>query len=77
MRYHEIKGGIKVPLSIEEHTLVESVGKRGIVSESDFEHERDAELARTLCSRGIFELIENEDDTIAYKVNKLEDIWRD
>lgn len=77
MRYFEIKGGIQVPLSNEERRLVESVEKAGQVNRSDLE-ERDQELARQLCGRGIFNMIENEeDDSITYTVNKLEEIWRD
>lgn len=76
MRYFEIKGGIQIPLSFEEHVLVESISKAGSVCNEDLE-ERDAELARQLCSRGIFEMIENDDDSITYVVNKLEDIWRE
>ncbi|MNK29868.1 hypothetical protein D3C87_482710 [compost metagenome] len=77
MRYYEIKGGIQVPLSNEERRLVESVEEAGQVKADDLD-ERDRELSRQLCGRGIFNMIENEeDDSITYTVNKLEEIWRD
>lgn len=76
MRYFEIKGGIHIPLSIEEQRMVKMASKTGLLAQVDLD-ERDAEVARLLCGRGVFLMIENEDDSITYKVNKLEDIWRD
>ncbi len=76
MRYFEIKSGIRIPLSNEERRLLESVETEGQVLSEDLD-ERDRELARQLVIRGVFNLIENEDDSITYTVNKLEDIWRD
>lgn len=76
MRFYEIKGGIQVPLSNEERRLLESVETEGQVLGEDLD-ERDRELARQLVVRGVFNMIENEDDSITYTVNKLEDIWRD
>jgi hypothetical protein len=76
MRYFEMKGGIQLPLSIEEFALVEEIETKGKVNEQDLE-ERDAELARRLVSRGALNQIENEDNTVEYSVNKLDDIRRD
>lgn len=71
-----MKGGIQLPLSIEEFTLVEEIQAKGKVNEQDL-NERDAELARRLVSRGALNQIEHEDYTVEYTVNKIDDIRRD
>lgn len=76
MRYHEIKGGIQVPLSLEEARILKLVESEGSVSNEKLD-ERDAELARLMCGRGVLNMIESEEEQITYTVNKLEDIWRD
>lgn len=76
MRYIEIKGGIRLPLSNEERRLFEEIEDKKLVQAEELD-ERDAELARKMTSRGALQMIENEDETIAYAVSKLEEIWRD
>jgi hypothetical protein len=76
MRYVEIKGGIQLPLSNEERRLFEEIEDKKLVPAEELD-ERDAELARKMTSRGALLMIENEDESIAYVVNKLEEIWRD
>lgn len=76
MRYIEIKGGIRVPLSFEERRIIKILEGSGSVIDTDLD-ERDRETARLMCSRGVLNMIENSDETITYTVNKLEEIWRD
>lgn len=76
MRYIEIKGGINVPLSNEEQRLVETIAEAQTLSSSEMD-QRDTELARQLCGRGVLNQIEEADETLSYSVNKLEDLWRD
>lgn len=76
MRYIEIKGGIQLPLSNEERKLYEQIEEAKVVQAEELE-ERDAELARKMMSRGALLMIENEDETIAYAVNRLEEMWRE
>ena len=79
MRFHEIRSGIRIPLSQEESRLVEEIEESGSVTRTTLEERepRDAELARKLCSRGVLDMIESEDEEITYKVSRLDDIWRD
>jgi hypothetical protein len=72
----EIKGGIQVPLSNEERRLVEMFDESASINVNEMD-QRDAELARLLCARGVLTQIEETDESLTYSVNKLEDIWRD
>lgn len=76
MRFYEIKGGIHIPLSNEELILVGYLEEKPSLSSEELD-ERGLELARLLVSRGVLNRIENDDNTVEFTLNKLEDIWRD
>ena len=77
MRYRDIRGGFSVPVSNEEHELLERIeateGKQIPREELD---EREQELARKMVSRGTLNRFRRDDSTV-YVINDLDDIWRD
>ena len=75
MRFREIRGGFQVPVSNEEHRLLERIEETGMIERSQLD-ERELELARIMVSRGILDRLKQEGSTTHYVINNLEDIWR-
>lgn len=75
MRFIDIQGGLRIPVSQEEQTLIEHIRKHQHVLRTSL-GERQRELARKMVSRGVLNRGLNEDDQVFYVVNDLEDIWR-
>lgn len=73
MRYFEIQGGIRMPISEEEVALLDAAKDAQLVDESL--DERDQEVARKMVSRGLLNRL-FQDGKIYYEPNGLEDIWR-
>lgn len=74
MRYCEVAGGLRIPVSSEENTLVEKIRKGGTMEKKKLD-EREREVARKLVSRGVLNR-KCADDGIKYEVNDLQDVWR-
>ena len=76
MRFMEIRGGIQIPVSIEEQGLVDLIeSKEEKVITLDEMDERQQELARKLVSRGVLDRTTNE-GTLYFMVSRLTDLWR-
>ncbi len=73
MRYFEIAGGIRMPISEEETALLDQA-KDNLVEDSELD-ERNQEVARKMVSRGLFNRL-SKDGKIYYAANGLEDIGR-
>lgn len=73
MRWHEIAGGIRVPLSQEERDIMKRASE-GRIARADLD-EREQEVARRMVSRGVLRRI--KDDGKAYfEPEGSEDLWR-
>lgn len=73
MRYFEISGGFRVPISSEEQQLLDEVKSAGRI-EHDKLDERGQELARLMVSRGVLNR-ETVEETMTYTANQP-DAWR-
>jgi hypothetical protein len=73
-KFYDIKGGFKVPASIEESELIETIKEKVTVKNEDL-NEREQEVARILTSRGLLERI-FIDSQMHFKFNKLSNIHR-
>lgn len=76
MRFREIRGGIRIAISMEEETLLERIGQSVSVLRGDLT-EREQEVARKLVSRGALDRVRDDEDRVHYVVNELDDLWRD
>lgn len=76
MRFREIRGGIQIPVSLEEQGLIDLIeSKEGeFIKRSELD-ERQKELARKMVSRGVLDRTKR-DGSLFYVVSKLDDIWR-
>lgn len=75
MRFLDIRGNIRVPVSNEESIIVEMVkGNDSPFPGSKF-NIREKELARNLVHRGVLDRVLIDDKT-HYVYNDLEDFWR-
>jgi len=76
MRFLEIRGGIQIPVSLEEQDLVDLIESQdgAIIKRSDLD-ERQKEVARKMVSRGVLERAQH-DGSLYYVVNRLDDLWR-
>lgn len=76
MRFREIRGGIQIPVSLEEQGLIDLIeSKEGEFIQRKELDERQQELARKMVSRGVLERTQR-DGSLFYVVSKLDDIWR-
>ena len=76
MRFKEFRGGIQIPVSLEENALIKKIEKSNDVIETEKLDERELELARKMVSRGCLNRYRKDEKTY-YVVNKLDDVWRD
>ena len=76
MRFHEILGGLQIPVSGEEQGLIDLIESKEekIIKRSELD-ERQQEVARKMVSRGILERA-MQDGSLFYVVSHPEDIWR-
>lgn len=75
MRFREIRGGLIVPVTNEEQSLLERIeAGEGQIERKDL-NERERELARLMVSKGTLNRYRREDQTV-FVINDLEDIWR-
>ena len=75
MRFREIRGGLLVPVSNEEQSIIDTIeSSDGMVLRKSLD-ERQRELARKMVSRGLLNRIKH-DGEIHYVLNDLEDLWR-
>lgn len=76
MRFHEIRGGIQIPVSSEEQGLIDLIesqeGQFILRTQLD---ERQREVARKMVSRGVLERFQR-DGSLYYVVSRLDDLWR-
>lgn len=74
MRYYEISGGFRVPISEEEEELLDAAKEHDLLDESL--DERSQEVARKMVSRGLLNRL-SKAGKIYYEPNGLPlDIWR-
>lgn len=72
MKIWELVSGIRIPMTAEEHSLVEELKK-----DSKYElSERQQVIAQTLTNKGIL-IKEEQDGSSNYRINYRDDIWRD
>lgn len=76
MRFREIRGGIQIPVSIEEQGLIDLIESQEsrFIKRSELD-ERQKEVARKMVSRGILERTQL-DGSLYYVVSELDDLWR-
>jgi hypothetical protein len=76
MRFHEIRGGLQIPVSQEEQGLIDLIeSQEGQFIQRKELDERQREVARKMVSRGVLERTQR-DGNIYYVVSKLDDLWR-
>lgn len=68
MRYFEIAGGFRVPVSAEEQNVLSDVQKKGTVRRIDMT-DRSQEMARLMVTRGILCRVRNNDDEESFTPN--------
>jgi hypothetical protein len=69
VRFHEIFGGIHLPVSNEEQELMDLIDSReGLIGRSDLE-ERQRELARKMVSRGVLDRVQR-DGSLHYRISR-------
>lgn len=76
MRFREIRGGIQIPVSLEEQGLIDLIESKEneVIMRKDLD-ERQREVARKMVSRGVLERTQRE-GSLYYVVSKLDDLWR-
>lgn len=76
MRFREIRGGIRIPVSTEEQGLIDLIESQEgqFIKRSELD-ERQKEVARKMVSRGVLERTQ-QDGSLYYVVSKLDDLWR-
>lgn len=74
MRYFEIVGGYRVPISAEEHLVLGMAETDGSVSDDTLD-ERQQEVARTMVRRGLL-LPVKKDGKECLSPNHDPNIWR-
>lgn len=75
MRFYEISGGFRVPVSKEEQQIIDLAldASNGELMKSDLD-ERQQEVARIMVTKGLLRRLKDEDH-LYFKVNS-EEIWR-
>ena len=76
MRFVEIAGNVLAAISNEERIVLEKARSQSLPLMKKQLSEREAELARRLVHRGIFDRVKVNED-IGFSVNLPEDVWRD
>lgn len=75
MRWHEIAGGIRLPVFKDESEIMDKVQKAGrLPYESLSDDERH--IAFDLISRGVLRAVRTKDGKKYYEVVGSEDLWR-
>jgi len=74
MRYHEIMGGFRVPISKEENDILQKIGLNGL-PEKELTDERDEEIAHQMIRRGLLNTKRDKDGQTVYKINSSSNIW--
>jgi len=76
MRFHEIRGGIQIPVSSEEQDLIDLIESQegNFIKRSELD-ERQREVARKMVSRGVLDRTQR-DGSLFYVVSRLDDLWR-
>ena len=74
MRFYEISGGLRIPVSEEEQSVLDMVSDDGI-QKSKLD-ERQQEVARLMVTRGLLLRGRDGDGNVVLKLNSMEDIWR-
>lgn len=76
MRFREIHGGLRVPVSNEEQDLISVIeSSDGIIKRADLD-ERQRELARKLVSRDILHRT-RQDESLFYVLTQIDNILGD
>lgn len=75
MKFIEIRGGMRVPVSNEEVLVTERVKQHGEPLPRRALDEREQELARQLVHRGVLDRV-LIDEKIHFVYNDLDDLWR-
>ena len=73
MRYYEISSGMRLPVNIEEQSVLDKVGNDRL-AKSDLD-EREQEIARLMVSKGLLHRVADE-DKLYFLANAATDIWR-
>lgn len=78
MRFIEIASGVTIPVSSEEDELLYRANATNddTIIKADLD-ERQQEVARLMCSRGIFDRLRDKDGKIIYRVSSVTNIWTD
>jgi hypothetical protein len=74
MRFYEISGGLRIPISEEEQSVLDIISDEGI-QKSKLD-ERQQEVARLMVTRGLLLRSRDSDGNIVLRCNSMEDIWR-
>ena len=76
MRFHEIRGGLQIPVSSEEQDLIDLIESQegNFIEKKDLD-ERQQEVARKMVSRGVLDRAKR-DGSLYFVVSKLDDLWR-
>lgn len=75
MRFIEIRGSIRVPVSNEEMLVVERVKQRDEPLPKKSLDLREKELARQLVNKGVLDRV-LIDEQICFVYNDTDDLWR-
>jgi len=75
MKIWELASGIRIPLMMEEYTLIDKLLKKSDLPLS----ERQKVIAQNLVKKGILikEESDNELDECIFRINYRVDVWRD
>jgi hypothetical protein len=75
MRFREIRGGIQIPVSSEEQSLIDLIESQegNFIKRKELD-ERQREVARKMVSRGVLDRTQRE-GSLYYVVSKLDDLW--
>ncbi len=73
MRWHEINGGVRVPLSLEEREIM-ARAKEGRLARGELD-EREQEVARRMVSRGVLRRL-RVDGKAYFEAEGLDHLWR-
>ena len=75
MRFIDIRGNIRVPISNEEVLVVEQVKRHDSPLPRRMLNMREQELARLLVQKGVLDRV-MIDEKIHFIYNDLDDLWR-
>lgn len=75
MRFIDIRGNLRVPVSNEEGLVVEQIRRNGSPLPRGKLNIRERELARLLVQKGVLDRV-MIDEKIHFIYNDLDDLWR-